>query len=99
MEIFFFCPNFRVRYFSLANSLFLSLDSGLRISSLDKNVPNIELSKKVFFLLVVENRYYGLSYKGVNLRGLEIVLREVKLISGSFFISYFLLILLNLLGM
>lgn len=97
--MFFFCPNFRVRYFSLANSLFLSLDSGLRISSLDKNVPNIELSKKVFFLLVVENRYYGLSYKGVNFKGLEMVLREVKLISGSFFISYFLLILLNLLGM
>ena len=62
-------------------------------------LQKIELSRKVFFLLEEEKRSSGLSSRGVSLSGLEMVLSEVRLISGSFFISYFLLILLNLLGM
>ena len=65
----------------------------------EKMLQKSEFRRKVFFLLAAENRSSGLSSRGVSLRGLEMVLREVRLISGSFFISYFLLILLNLLGM
>jgi hypothetical protein len=96
--MFFFCPTFNVLSFSRVNSL-RSLDSGFRISLLGKMLQKSEFRRKVFFLLAAENRSSGLSSRGVSLRGLEMVLREVRLISGSFFISYFLLILLNLLGM
>jgi len=40
-----------------------------------------------------------LVYKGASFKGREIVLREVKLISGNFFISSLRFILLNLFGM
>ena len=99
--MFFFWPTFIVRYFSFDNSL-RSFDSFLNTSPPLGNIePNTELSKNVFFLFADENlsSSFVVSSKGVSFIGFEMVLRDPRLISGSFCISYFLLILLNLLGM
>jgi hypothetical protein len=42
--------------------------------------------------------YYIFSSNGVNFNGLDIVLNDVKFISGNFFINYLRFILLNLFG-